>query len=179
MSTVTQVNTTYVTPRTWSTGELATANLLNTHLRDELTAVKTPAHGYADIDEGANYTTSSTSFADIDATDLAITITTAGGKVLCGFSGFANGTSLSTSGDRIFFDVAVDGTRDRLDDGITGCGNQNGVNVSFAFIIDGLTAASHTFKLQWRITAGTGTLYAGAGTASNDTHPQFWVVEIT
>lgn len=178
-SVVTEVDTTFQTPKTWATGELATASNMNTYIRDQQSAIKTPAHGYCDIDEAANYTISSTSFADVDATDLAITIVTGGGKVLVGYSGMVNAAGLTTSGDRILFDVNVDGTNDRTNDGITGVNNQNGGNVSFAFIIDGLSAGSHTFKLQARVTAGSAIIYAGAGTASNDIHPQFWAVEIT
>lgn len=38
-------STTWVTPRTWTAGELVTASIMNAHVRDNLNALKTPAGG--------------------------------------------------------------------------------------------------------------------------------------
>lgn len=145
--------------------------------KDVPTAIanKMPSDEYT-LNETSDYTETSTTFVDVDATNLALTITTNGGDVLVGFHGsFNNG-----SGD-VFLDVAVDGTRDGGDDGYIRVRTASGVTqnaASFTRTITGLSAASHTFKLQWKVTGGTETLYAGAGTTNVDLHPQFWVREL-
>lgn len=165
-------------PRTWSVGELVTAALLNTHLRDNLEFLKTPPTGLYTLNQGGDYSITSTTFVDVDATNLALTITTAGGDVLIGFSGsFAQATSLAY----IYLDLLIDGVRFMGDDGIifhqAATANAR-FHMSFCVLKQGLAVGSHTFKLQWRVSAGAGTLYAGAGTAGLDNHAQFWVREV-
>jgi L-2-hydroxyglutarate oxidase LhgO len=164
---------TWTTPKTWSTGEALSANDMNTHIRDNLGALKAPPTAAYTPDEAANYNTSQTTFVDVDASNLALTITTTGGDVMVGFHGhiFANGGICH-------LDVEVDGTREAGDDGITAVYTNNHEAVSFTLLITNLDAGSHTFKLQWKVTAGSAALYAGAGTANLDVHPQFWVREI-
>lgn len=165
-------------PKTWATGELVTANLLNTHLRDQLDALKTPPTAVYTLNESANYTTTSTSFVDVDAVNLALTITTSGGDVLVTFCGtFSHGTA----GNKLLLDVDVDGValfgdEGLLDQGFDAIGRRN--VVSFAVWRQGLAAGTHTFKLRWRTNGGTITLYAGAGSGS-DVHPQFAVREVS
>lgn len=174
-SSVTTYDTTWATPRTWSTGELVTATLLNTHLRDQLTAIKTPASFRCIIDEASNYTTSSTSFTDIDATNLSATITTGGGAVMV----FFMGTVVNSGASRIYFNIDVDGSPVAADDGlIFGTATAFYGPFTLAYLVTGLSAGSHTFKMQWKAAANTNTLYAGAGTATADTHPTFWGVEL-
>jgi len=168
----------YTTPKTWVTGEALTATDMNTYIGDNLAALKNPPTDLYDVDESADYTTTSTSFVDIDATDLALTITTTGGDVIACFVG----TSLLSTAGGLYFNVDVDGVAAAGEDGITMwqlvTANQRH-SVGFAFLIQGLSAASHTFKLQWKVNgAVTGTLYAGAGTSNYDLHPQFWVREL-
>jgi len=163
----------WTTPKTWTTGEALLAADLNTHLRDNLLALKGPATESYECDEGADYTTVSTSFVDVDATNLALTIVTTGGDVLVHFHGDINNSAAAA-----FLEVDQDGAKVGGDDGILKVPNVNNQAVSFTRLITGLSAASHTFKLQWKVVSGTATLYAGAGTANNDVHPQFWVREI-
>ena len=118
-------------------------------------------HGPADVikrDNSSAYTTTSATFVDVDATNLAITITTHGGPVLVCFAGSA-AHSDNTNGI-VHFDVDVDGTRygDSFADGICQKPKAGYDNVSFAVIVNGLDPGSHTFKLQWR-EDGTGTAY--------------------
>ena len=173
-------NTTWVSPRTWTAGELITASIMNTHVRDQLTALKTPAGGYSIINEGADYTTTSTSFVDVDATDLIITFTTGGGDVLLFFTGSAIHSVLT---GRIYFDIHESVSAARLggDDGLLEVAISNTssvVNATFCYRAVGLTAVSHAFKVQWKTSAATATLYAGAGTANHDVHPTFFGFEI-
>lgn len=173
-------NTTWVTARTWTAGELITASIMNAHVRDNLNALKTPAGGYSVINEGSDYTTTSTSFTDIDTTDLSLTFTTAGGDVIIFFCGSMNG---GTIGQSTFVDIheSVAGTRLGGDDGllqIVYATALNVVPVTICYRATGLSAASHTFKMQWKVTANTATLYAGAGTSTHDVHPTFFAFEI-
>lgn len=172
-------STTWVAPRTWSAGELVTASIMNAHVRDNLNALKTPAGGYNTLNIGADITTTSTSFVDIDATNLILTFTTGGGDVLIGFVG-----TFSTSANaNVYLDIheSVAGARYFGDDGLVAAFQTNTANsnyhVSFVVRLTGLSAASHAFKLQWKVSAGTTTLYAGAGTANRDLHPHMWAKE--
>lgn len=169
---------TWITPKTWVTNEPLTASDLNIHLRDNLNALKAPPTDEYTLNESSAYTTTSTSFVDIDATNLALTITTTGGDVMIGFNAtiYGSGGTLPT----VYFDVDIDGVRMMGDDGIIGHhieSTSSTYGQTFVVLKQGLSAGSHTFKLQWRVTAGTGGLIAGDG-GSVDTHPQFWVREV-
>lgn len=164
-------------PRSWSTGELVSASLLNTHLRDNLDFLKNPPTALYILNESSDYTTTSTSFVNVDATKLSLSITTAGGDVLIGFCGCILQSSAS-----VFFDVDVDTVRSGGDDGLCVVSPSSAAqrfNASFFKLIQGLSAGVHTFKLQWKVNAGTATLFAGSGTANGDIHPQFFVREVS
>ena len=172
-------NTTWVTPRTWSAGELVTASIMNAHVRDNLNALKLPAGSYNTINEGADYTTNSTSFGDIDSTDMAFTITTGGGDVLI----FFTASVLATASLTVSFDIheSVAGTQFFGNDGLVGYATTStaiSIGVAFCARITGLSAASHTFKIQWKVSASTATMYAGAGTSNKDWHPQLFAFEL-
>jgi hypothetical protein len=171
----------WTAPRTWAVGELVTAALLNTHLRDNLEALKVPPTALHNVNQGSDYQTTSTSFVNVDATNLALTIVTGGGDVLIGFYGFVN---VAAGAKFAYFDVEIDGVRMAGDDGLVAANSQQSANqafcVSFVTLKQGLAAGTHTFKLQWKATsAATLTLYAGAGTTALDLHPQFWVREVS
>lgn len=159
-------------PKTWVAGDALTASLLNTEVKDNLNYLK-GVHAEATLNETSDYTTTSTTFVDVDATEgkLQLTVTTNGGDVLVHFHG------AYISGATALFDIKVDGTRDGGNDGYTRIVAQG--PLSFTRLITGLAADSHIFKLVWRVVSGTGTLAAGAGTANMDVHPQFWVREIS
>jgi hypothetical protein len=167
----------WTAPRTWTTGELVTAAILNSHVRDNLEFLKSPPTTVFNADQASDYTTTSTSFVNVNATDLALTITTSGGDVLLGFSGSA----LISTGS-MFLDVDMDGARLGGDDGlvvVTSGGASNRMNITFLRLVRNVIAGAHTFKLQWKGTGGTLTLYAGAGTSLGDIHPQFFVREVS
>lgn len=160
--------------------ELITASIMNAHVRDQLTALKTPAGGYSVLNVGADLTTSSTSFADMDATNLILTFTTGGGDVLLFFTGTGHHSVLT---GRIYFDIHESVSAGRLggDDGLLEIGSANtsvGFNATLCYRAVGLSAASHAFKMQWKTTAATATCYGGAGTANHDIHPIFFGFEI-
>lgn len=166
----------WTTPQTW-TAALVTVAEFNEQIRDNLDALKDPPSDKYLVNEGSDYSTSSTSYVNVDATDLALTITTFGGDIVVHFHGTVN-----NSGAGSYFDVDVDGVRYGGDDGIIrvigGIGSQTSAT-SFTILIEGLSAASHTFTLQWRVVGGTATMYAGAGTSGLDLHPEMWVREVS
>lgn len=173
-------STTWTTPRTFATGELITASILNVHIRDNMNALHTPAGGYNKLDLGADITTASTSFTDIDATNLILTFTTGGGDVIVFFVG--NITN-SNAGTRNYLDIfeSVAAARYGTDDGLLlvhSAGSTVANPFCLAVRIPSLTAVAHSFKPQWKVSAGTATLYAGAGTSTFDLHPQLFAFEI-
>lgn len=121
-----------------------------------------------------NYTTTSATFVDVDGTNLALTITTGARRCMVGVVGTVSNSGTNTN----MFDIAIDGTRQGGDFGLwqvrTPVAGYR-ANASFQFLTDALTAASHTFKLQWLCNTGTATLY---GTSSGDSTLVMWVQEI-
>lgn len=169
---------TWHTPQTWNTNDLVTATNLNEQLRDNMEWLKAKTSTNRYVDESSDYTTTSTSFVNVDGTNLSLSLTTVGGDVLIGF---ASAVNYSASGGLIYFDVEIDGTRFGLNDGIVliNSPTANGtMNASFVVLKTGLSAASHTFKLQWKVNSGTAKIFAGAATSAADLHPQFWVREV-
>lgn len=169
---------TYTSPRTWVVGELVTAALLNVHLRDNLAALKAPPTAKYLVNEGADYTTTSSSFADVDATDLNLSITTTGGDVLVTFVGSTNNSGANAA----YFDLIMDGaTRAGGDDGLLLHMGTAGtyLPVVIIYLYQSVSAGVHTFKLQWKVAAGTQTMSAGAGTSAKDVHPYFLAREVS
>lgn len=170
-------------PKTW-TAEPLVASDLNTHLRDNLNEIKDPPTDHYEPNELTDYSTTSASFVNVDGTNLALTITTSGGDVMVAFHGYVRPGNNS---DQVYFDVELDTVGNRIggDDGIIAAmraasgGTPTRIPISFVRLITGLAAGSHTFKLQWKVSGGTGELYAGAGTSGADLHPQFWVREVS
>jgi hypothetical protein len=110
-------------------------------------------------------TTTSTSFVDVDATNQAITITTAGGHVQVTFNVVME---LVASGS-LYLDIDQDGSRAGGANGLiyqgylAGDHQREAITVSWLF--EDLEAGSHTFKLQWKVNTGTVTFYWGKGYA--------------
>lgn len=173
----------WTAPRTWVAAENVTAALLNTHLRDNLLALKDPPSANYELNEGADITSNSATFVDVDGTNFSLQITTVGGDVFVHFHGTVFHSAGAGSNKRVFFDVDVNGARTGGDDGIMSVtissGDPDECAVTFTRLITGLGAGTHTFKLQWKMSAGTQGLYAGAGTGSGDLHPQFWARELS
>ncbi len=166
----------WITPKDWAVDEQLTASKLNTHLRDNLNALKAPPSDNYECNEGSDYSTNGTSFADVDGTNLSLTITTTGGDVMVGF----HGTFQAATQGTFYLDVYVDSADDGGDDGylVQTIAANTPNSVSFVRLITGLSAAAHTFKLRWKTNGVSVTLFAGAGTSNRDVHPQFWVREI-
>ena len=107
-------------------------------------------------------TTSSATF--VDATGLTTTITTGAHRCVVIFTAAGHAPGVNNN---LAVDLAIDGTRQGQAYGlvITQAANANvhNENLSFVYVTDALSAASHTFKIQWRVDAGTGTMFASTG----------------
>lgn len=168
----------WTTPKTWSTGEPLTAADLNSHLRDNLEYLADNPSAARFANELSDYSTTSTSFANVDATNFSHSLTTKGEDVMIGFAG---SVTQNNAANAIYLDVLIDSTRIGGDDGILVVyPNSTTVraDASFVILVKGLAAGAHTIRLQWKVTGGTATMHAGAGTASYDVHPEFWAKEI-
>lgn len=176
--------TTWTTPRTWADNDLVDAADLNEQLRDNLEALKDPPSDSYVADEATNYATDSTSWVDVDDTNMALQITTHGGDIMIGFHG--NLKRKSGNADYACFNVDYNGSKVAGGDGIL-ASSQVGPGVptpvSFVRLLTGLDAGTYTFKLQWKVlTGGVGygvAMYSGDGDANWDMHPQFWVREVS
>jgi len=141
----------WTTAKTWSSEPL-TSNDLNTYVRDNQNYLK-------DRLDGANakqYTTqvtadtTSNTFVDMDATNLNLTITTNSADVAITIIGNAYN---STNSNVRWAEVAVDidGTDYLL---VVSSGSHATIGagdcISSTFIISGLSAGDHTFKLRMR-----------------------------
>lgn len=122
---------------------------------------------------GGDITTSSGTF--VDATGLSLTISTGARRVLLGFAAQVYNNN---NAGAVFLTFAVDGT-DQGDAtlGIVGIGQHatatEGMNGSFTYLTDVLSAGSHTFKVRFhRGSAGTATIAANSPDAS------FYAVEL-
>jgi len=119
----------------------------------------------------ADISTSSTSLVDV--TGATITFTTGANPILYGATAtWRNGT---TGGDA-YFNVMIDST---LEMGTSGSPSHTihaataNANASFTNQSAALSAASHTIKMQWKVTSGTMVLLARSSTAFT-----FWAHEI-
>lgn len=96
-----------------------------------------------------NYTTTSASYVDIDATNLGATLTTGAHRVLVLLSAW-----LTKGSGGQYLQVDIDGTAYVLYNGATNLPDLLTVN----WMSPVLSAASHTIKLKWATDAGTATL---------------------
>lgn len=124
-------------------------------------------------DEASNYSISSTSFSDVDGTHLKLSLSI-DAKATTGQAlvSWACNTAVP-SGQKGYFNLLVNGTLQAANDGILFAG-EGTLPVSFTRLVTGLTVGTlNTIKLQAKVTAGTMTIYSGAGTSNLDVHPQF------
>ena len=128
-----------------------------------------------DTRTAGNKTTTSATFVDVDASAFSVTLTTRTGSVL--IIGALLHCSNSANAVAVRFDVDLDGSREG--------GTLYGLSSlwlpalgtiqhgHFVYVKTGLSAGSHTFKLQWLTTGGTATLAANANMPT-----KFFVVEV-
>jgi hypothetical protein len=153
----------WTTPRSWVAGEVVTAALLNTHVRDNLTAAPRGWLGYAQVT--ANQSTIST---EVDLTSLAVTVTVGtsrririSGRVLVSSAGTADVASLN-----------IKESTTQLSSGRTG-GLQATPLGLYVDVVLSPSAGSHTYKLTMAREVGANALTMTA----TSTVPAFILVE--
>lgn len=169
-------------PITFVSNQRLTKAQLQTALRDNMNALKFPPTSvFTAAGMLTDWSTTSTSFTDVDATNLALSITTTGNgaagnaDIMIGFTG----TLYSSTSIRIYLRLMVDGVAIDADDGLLVSEGSGVRPVSFMRLHPNVSAASHTVKLQWKVSGGTGVILANAGTSTRDCRSQFWIREVS
>lgn len=161
----------WTAPRTW-TDILSSAAHFNVDIRDNQLALKNPPTDNYIVNETLDYALTSTSRSNIDGTNLSFDLTTSGGAVLL-IAVFSAKVSANSADINWEIDTVDQGSLIRIS-------NTTTKPFFIPFIVEGLSAGSHNFKLQYKVnTSGTLTIYAGAGTANYDVHPQAFAREIS
>lgn len=163
----------YTSMTNLAAGDLVTETHMD-NIRTNIEYLLNPSVDVALRDNSADYTTTSTSFVDVDATNVKATITTYGGPVLVVVT--CNVAHTAVAGV-VRLDVDMDGTRLGDTDGLLNFVGANGAGYfapcTIAFIVETVTAGSHTFKLQWKTGGAT------ASMASNNTqYAHIGVIEL-
>ena len=139
---------TWTNSRTWVAGEVVTAAIMNTYVRDDFDFLKTPATS-GRINFAADVNVTSTTMADV--TGLTTTFTTYGGgvDVWCPIT-IAVATAVSCR-----FQILVDGATSYLLGEMTTPASSVNMFCGFFTHIPALSAGSHTIKVQCRSGSGT------------------------
>ena len=144
----------WTAPRTWVTGEVVTAALLNTHLRDNLVDLdRRTSPNEATVNSGQ--TTSSLSFTDLATVGPAVTQTIGStGKALVAiYASLAN-----TTNNYALAGYAVSGasTVAAADLSSLQHGSSIAIRAGATLLQIGLTPGSNTFTMKYRKDAGAG-----------------------
>lgn len=108
---------------------------------------------------------STTSTSLVDLTGASITLTTGAFPVHISFAGSWYN---DTDNQALYINVDIDGALELGTNGIIENDTFNyEANASFSIDSAVLTAASHTFKIKWRVSAGTGVILGSSTNAYN------------
>lgn len=158
---------TFTANRTWVTGELITASVLNQYVRDNMDWYKTPTTS-GRVQFAADFSSAAiTSYTDV--TGLTTTITTNGG----GLDVFLRLTCSNSTPVGVSFQLVVDGVTTYLL-GLMFTGNAGNSLFSAFEHIPALSAGAHTIKVQAKASSGTTVI---KGTTAATTDPLFYVRE--
>lgn len=152
----------WTAPRTWTTGELVTAAMMNSHVRDNLLFLST--FGVEGPDQDINGFTN-TAYADLDATTTVTgtavafsvdTLTTA--LVILSSPLVINTTAAQST--YVSYRVSGASTIASADNKAIRGGDDSSIDgaITTTMVIyeDGLTAGTNVFELQARVTANAG-----------------------
>ena len=172
----------YTVVPTSNPGDTLQASWLNTYLRDNMAyLLNRPAQSII-RDNGSNYVSGTTAntFADIDGTNLKITLNNKGSFVLLTLLATI---SLASTAQLADFDFTLNGTRVGAagSDGlcfVKALGGVAGIPLSMSVLVP-VTPGSNVFKPQWTPQGAYAiTMYAGGGSAGTDSLVSFSAVEV-
>lgn len=171
----------WTTPKTWVASEFVDQDDLNVALRDNMRALKAPpGTGYI-ANDGVDYSTSSSSFVEVDPTlfQFSRSIQTTGAPICICFWG---SISLSAVGAKVYFDVIKGLTQMGGDDGLVmyqapAAGRVQ--NIGLMIWDETPNTPFQTYRLRYKATGGTATLYGRAGTTNYNVPAQFWFRELS
>jgi hypothetical protein len=152
----------------------------NQQIRDNLLALKNPPTQVASPSD--NYTTSSTTFVDVDTDDFRCDVTLAGTVALVWFVCAVQHTDTNGS---INFNISVDNVDQYGDDGIFGVRpmdftTSHRTPVTIVHRLTGITPGTRTFRMRWKTSGATATLLShGASINGGNFYTQFGVTELT
>ncbi len=137
---------TWTTPKTFTAGMVITETDLNTHLRDNLDALKSPPFQQIMTASATGWSTTSTTAVPINTAHLSVTLNTHGGDVQCYFCGWCIDAGA-------MFNLDTDGTA--FTDRYSGLVNSRSDErlMQFHVWVTGLASGLHTFNPTWH---GTG-----------------------
>lgn len=152
---------TWTSPHTWVDGELVGASGLNTHLRDNLNALMNPNNFM--LQSNGAFSTTATTFTNITSTALVVQ---GGGPVMIGGRMFLNVSNLHSA----MLVLDVDGNQSTIFSGFSN------TLVAFNELWTGLSVASHTLSLKWKVDAGNQTAFISA--VGSTTPLTFFAIEM-
>lgn len=166
-------------PRTWVADEIVSASTLNTHLRDNLSYLKSPAFAMTGVVTATILSASATTFTAIGQTVFNLTIAPQGDAVMVG--GLIN---VTTSG--LFFDIGYSASGGSwwsavgsAADAPSGLGQIDAATrqrISLNHWVTGLSSASsYTFFPLWRSHFATSAMQLYNSGVKN----VFWVREVS
>lgn len=148
----------WTAPRTWVTGEVVTAALLNTHIRDNQIDLDRRTSPVGSV-VATSQTTTATSYSDLASVGPAVTVTIGStGKALVALhSAIANATSNLAS----YAGFAVSGATtvaasDAQAIGFTSPSSGAGIRAGTTLVVTGLNPGSTTFTAKYRMDPGVG-----------------------
>lgn len=173
----------WTAPRTWANNELVDANLMNTHLRDNLEWLKSPTWEQVIGSGAGNFAVSPTintwtKLSTSPTYEFEKQLTTKGGRILACFAAMVNTTSTGTTSFSVEVDGTVQGSGVANHEGLAAMFGAGNAYLNFIFPL-ALTAGLHTFRIMTRLTvAGTITVYNHPSSGGQRLAPIFWVGEI-
>jgi hypothetical protein len=147
----------FTTPRTWVTGELVTATMMQQQVSDNVSDLdaRTTFSSAAVLTE---QTETSTSYDDLATAGPAVTVTTGTQALVALYCRYEN--SSSNVPTLMAFAISGATTVAANENMAIGSGDQAGgekVRVGATFPVTGLTPGSNTFTAKYRVDSGTGT----------------------
>lgn len=144
----------WTTPRTWGASELVTANINNTHIRDNFNYLLSGRQIDFLFDSGSA-STSSTSYVDIDGTNLIAAVAPASSRIMVW--GVYVGSVDNTAGNGAYIRIHADNSGG--DSSAVFVPQNNSAQFPIIHLFTGLSpGTTYTFSLQYK--AVTGTIYA-------------------